>query len=527
MQASRILDDAVRLRPAGAAVFCGPVALGYPEIRRRVGRLAAAFARLAIVPGDRIAILHRNCHRFFESYFAALHLGAVLVPLNPRLSAGEMKAVLEDCEASLLVSEPSTFLAFAPLFRRLPHLKGILWTGPLPPFDNPIFRSYEEEILVSPDVDGTAVSLPGDAMAHLYYTSGSSGRPKGVILTRANLEAHARCVIPELGIDRETAWGHIAPMFHLADAWAVWAVTAAGGTHCFLSEFSATGVLSLFESGLCGTTNMVPTMYHRILREEGLASRDFSRLQLLMSGGAPIPAETVLKILSSFRCEFVQTYGLTETSPFLTLSRPEAHMARWPLSEQIRIRCTTGRPLRGAEVRVVDPEGREVARDGKTVGEILARGATVSPGYWKRPEDTASAFAQGWLKTGDLAVVGPEGYLTIVDRKRDLINTGGEKVFSLEVENALATHPEVAESAVVGLPDPDLGEAVTAVVVLREPRRATAEELIAHCARHLTYFKVPRQIRIVAELPRTGSGKVLKRALRGAPVDPAQGPPRS
>ncbi|HEV8375768.1 MAG TPA: AMP-binding protein, partial [Candidatus Polarisedimenticolia bacterium] len=326
-----------------------------------------------------------------------------------------------------------------------------------------------------------------------------------------------RLVIPELGIDRETSWGHLAPMFHLADAWAVWAVTAAGGTHCFLSEFSAAGALSLFESGLCRMTNMVPAMYHRILREEGLESRDFSRLKLLMSGGAPIPPETVLKVLSSFRCEFVQTYGLTETSPFLTLSRPEESMSRWPLPEQIRIRCTTGRPLRGVELKVADANGEEVPRDGQSVGEILARGATVSPGYWNRPEETASAFENGWLKTGDLAVVGPEGYLTIVDRKKDLINTGGEKVFSLEVENALATHPEVVESAVVGMPDPDLGEAVTAIVVLRQPSRATPDDLLAHCARHLTYFKVPKQIRIVAELPRTASGKVLKRGLRESP----------
>jgi fatty-acyl-CoA synthase len=521
MQASRILDEAALLRPEGPAVFCGKVALGYREIRRRVGRLAATLARLGIGTGERIAILQSNCHRFLESYFAALHLGAVLVPLNPRLSAAEIRAVLEDCEASLLISEPSTFLACAPLFRRLPHLKAILWTGPLPPFDDPLFRFYEDEILLSPDSDGTPADCPREATAHLYYTSGSTGKPKGVELTRANLEAHARCAIAELGIDREASWAHIAPMFHLADAWSVWAITAAGGTHAFLPEFSPAGALSLFESGLCSMTNLVPTMYHRILREEGLAARDFSRLKLLMSGGAPIPAATVLEILSTFGCEFVQTYGLTETSPFLTLSRPAPEMSGWPLSDQVRIRCTTGRPLRGVEVRVMDADGVEVPPDGKTVGEIQARGETVSPGYWRRPEETASAFENGWLKTGDLAVVGPEGYLTIVDRKKDLIITGGEKVFSLEVENALATHPEVAESAVVGLPDEDLGEAVTAVVVLREPRRATPEELVAHCARHLTYFKVPRRIRIVAELPRTGSGKVLKRALREKLSGPA------
>ncbi|MCI0409404.1 MAG: AMP-binding protein, partial [Acidobacteria bacterium] len=329
-----------------------------------------------------------------------------------------------------------------------------------------------------------------------------------------NLAAHVERVIVELGIDADAAWGHIAPMFHLADAWAVWAVTATGGTHAFLPEFSAVGALSLLESGRVSMTNLIPTMVHRMLREPALESRDFSRLKLLMTGGAPMPAETVLRLLPAFRCEYVQTYGLTETSPFLTFSRPQPGMNAWPASEQLRIRCTTGFPMRGVEIRVVGADGNDVPRDGNTVGEIWARGPTVTPGYWRRPEETAAAFTGGWLKTGDLAVIGNEGYLSIVDRKKDLINTGGEKVYSLEVENALAMHPEVVESAVVGLPDADLGEAVVAVVVLKEPRSASPEDLISHCRNHLTYFKVPKAVRIVNELPKTGSGKTLKRVLR-------------
>jgi acyl-CoA synthetase (AMP-forming)/AMP-acid ligase II len=514
MQVGEILDEAARRRPTGEAVFCGGAVLTYPEIRRRAHRLSAALVRMGAAPESRVAILHRNCHRFFESYFAALHLGAILVPLNPRLAASEMKLILEDAEVSLIISEPSTFLGLAPVLRRLPGLKGILWTGPLPPFEDPRFRSYEEEISRSPDADVTPARLEDSCPAHLYYTSGSTGVPKGVVLTRGNLAAHVERVIEELGIDGSAAWGHIAPMFHLADAWAVWAVTAAGGTHAFLAEFSAVGALSLLESGRVSMTNLVPTMLYRMLREPALESRDFSRLKLLMSGGAPMPAETVLRLLPAFRCEYVQTYGLTETSPFLTFSRPRPGMEAWPASEQLRIRCTTGFPMRGVEVRVVGEDGVEVPRDGKSVGEIWARGPTVTPGYWKRPEETAAAFAEGWLRTGDLAVVGSEGYLTIVDRKKDQIITGGEKVYSLEVENALALHPEVMESAVVGLPDADLGEAVAAVVALKEPRRATPEDLIGHCRQHLTYFKVPKTIEIVGELPKTGSGKTLKRVLR-------------
>jgi acyl-CoA synthetase (AMP-forming)/AMP-acid ligase II len=514
LQAEELLDRGTRHRPAGEAIFCGATVLSYPDVRRRVHRLTAALARLGAGPGDRIAILHRNCHRFFESYFAALHLGAVLVPLNPRLSAGEMKAVLECAEPILIVSEPSTFLALAPVLKRLAGLRGILWTGALPPFEDPLFRFYEEEIALSGEGEVPAPRLDDSSPAQIYFTSGSTGVPKGVVLTRRNILEHASLAMADLGIDQDTAWGHIAPMFHLADAWAVWAVTAAGGTHAFLPEFSAGGALALLESGRVSATNLVPTMVHRMLREPALESRQFPSLKLLMSGGAPMPSETVLRILPAFRCEYIQTYGLTETSPFLTLSRPEPFMKDWPLSEQLRIRCTTGRPLCGVEVRVVAEDGAEVPRDGKTVGEIQARGPTVTPGYWKDPLATAAAFEEGWLKTGDLAVVGPEGYLTIVDRKKDLIITGGEKVYSLEVENALAMHPEVVESAVLGLPDPDLGEAVVAVVVARQPRRVTPQDLVRHCEAHLTYFKVPKQVQLVDELPRTASGKVLKRELR-------------
>ncbi len=515
MRASEILDLAVELRPRGPAVTCGHVSLSYPELRERIGRLSAALLNFGVSPSDRVAILHRNCHRFLEAYFAVLNIGAVLVPVNPRLSSAEIRCILEDSEAVLAISEPAPFMKLVPMYRRLPRLTRIVWTGPVPPFQDPRFSEYEEAVAAAP---GSPLEVPGaedgGAMAHLFYTSGSTGVPKGVILTRGNLVAHLERVLPALRINRETGWGHIAPMYHLADAWAVWAVTAAGGTHVFLPEFSPGAAVNLLESGLVSMTNLIPTMYNRIVLEPGLEARDFSRLRLLLSGGAPISFETVLRVVSAFRCEYAQTYGLTETSPFLTVSLLEERMKEWPLSEQLRIRCTIGKPIRGIELRVAEKDGTEIPSDGRTVGEILARGPTVSPGYWRRPEETASAFRDGWLRTGDLAVIGPEGYLTIVDRMKDLIITGGEKVYSLEVENALATHPDVVETAVIGAPDSDLGEAVTALVILREGSGASPEDLIRHCRERLSYFKVPRSVERVEEFPRTGTGKVLKRALR-------------
>lgn len=515
MRAAEILNRAVEARPEGPAIRCGELLLSYPQARDRAARLASALAGFGVGRGDRVAVLHRNCHRFFEAYFAALHLGAVLVPLNPRLSSAELRFDLEDSEAVVVISEPSTFLSLAPMLKRLSRLSRIVWTGPIPPFRDQRFADYEETLT------GCAPVLPeeewGDereAMAHLYYTSGSTGSPKGVILTRGNLVAHVESVLPELGIGRETGWAHIAPMFHLADAWAVWAVTAAGGSHVFLPEFSSDGAVSLLASGLVSMTNLVPTMYRRILNAPGLERRDFSRLRMLLSGGAPISPETIIRIVSSFKCEYAQTYGLTETSPFLTLSIPEGSMRDWSPAERLRIRCTTGRPMRGVEVRVVGEDEREVPRDGRTAGEVIARGPTVSPGYWNRPDEMRAAFRGGWLRTGDLAVVGPEGYLTIVDRMKDVIITGGEKVYSLEVEDAIVSHPDVLEAAVIGVPDADLGEAVKGLVVLRGGAGATTADLIAHCRERLTYFKVPRSVDLLAELPRTGSGKILKRSLR-------------
>jgi len=261
-------------------------------------------------------------------------------------------------------------------------------------------------------------------------------------------------------------------------------------------------------------TNLVPTMLARMVAHPTARAIDAPSLRLVLSGGASIAPTLVAAVLETFRCEYAQTYGMTETSPYLTISLLSDAMRRLPAAEQLAIRCKTGRPFRSVELRVVGDDGRDVPRDGKSVGEIRARGETVMRGYWNDPEATREAFADGWLRTGDLAVVDADGYLAIVDRAKDVIKTGGETVYSTEVENALHAHPAVLEAAVFGMPDPDLGERIVAGVVLREGGKASAEELRAACRERLAGFKVPREIRFFPELPRTGSGKISKRALR-------------
>jgi acyl-CoA synthetase (AMP-forming)/AMP-acid ligase II len=303
-------------------------------------------------------------------------------------------------------------------------------------------------------------------------------------------------------------------MFHLADAWATFAITWVGGKHVMLPRFDEEAVFAAIERERVTLSNLIPTMLNRLVRFEGAERRDVSSLRRILSGGAPIAPEVVREVMRVFRCEYVQTYGMTETSPYLTLSLLKSHLAQLAPEEQFKYRAKTGRAFLAVELRVVDEHGADVARNGESVGEIRARGPTVTPGYWRRPDETARAFADGWLCTGDLATIDAEGYLDIVDRAKDMIISGGEKVFSTEVEHVLYEHPAVLEAAVFGVPDADLGESVRAAIALRPGAKASADELIAFCRARLTHFKCPRGVEFHAELPKTGTAKIQKRALR-------------
>jgi fatty-acyl-CoA synthase len=233
-----------------------------------------------------------------------------------------------------------------------------------------------------------------------------------------------------------------------------------------------------------------------------------------LSGGAPIAPEVVRRIVETFQCDYIQTYGMTETSPYLTLSILKEHLLQRPRDEQMRFKSKTGREFIAVELKVVTDEGREIRRDEKEVGEIIVRGDTVTPGYWQLPEETARAIKNGWLYTGDMAVMDEEGYVSIVDRRKDMIVTGGENVYSTEVENTLYLHPAVLECAVVGVPDEKWGEAVQAIVVLKPAAQATEEELIGFCKERIARYKVPKSVDFISALPKTGSGKIEKKKLR-------------
>jgi len=509
------LRKAVKLFGQKEAVVCGQRRFTYEEAYQRVGGLAQFIASQGVSKGDKVAVLHPNCHRFFEAYYALAFLGAPAVPLNWRLSAKEIAFILEDSESTFLIADRQFGeLVEAALAQGPKGVKGVLWagSGEAPALQVDAF-DYEE---VVEGFKGVPPEVPyeEDHIAQIYYTSGTTGRPKGVILTHKNICVHALGTVAELRLSDSDRWIHVAPMFHLADAWATWAITWVGGTHIFVGAFDPELVLETMEREKATISNMIPTMLNMLVNHPTVKDHDYSSLRVLLSGGAPIAPEVVRKIVETFGCDYIQTYGMTETSPYLTLSILKEHLRGLPYDEQLKYKAKTGREFIAVQLKVVREDGTEVRRDEKEVGEIIVKGDIVTPGYWKLPSETEKAFRDGWLWTGDLAVIDEEGYVTIVDRKKDMIVTGGENVYSTEVENVIYMYPAVLEVAVIGVPDPKWGEAVKAVVVLKPGMKATEEEIIEFCKGHLARYKAPKSVDFVDALPKTGSGKIAKKELR-------------
>jgi acyl-CoA synthetase (AMP-forming)/AMP-acid ligase II len=514
MNVSFILEKALSLYADKEAVVSGDKRFTYREFAGRISALAGFFREQGIRKGDCVAVLHQNGHEYLECYFAAARLGAILNPLNFRLSPRELAYILRDSEASLLVASRRFGDSVAALPDLGVPLKGVVWTGGV---DIPkAYEPFDYETLLSSE----RAPLPPEAhigdddVAHLYYTSGTTGRPKGVMLTHRNVCTHALAAIAELRLADRDTWIHAAPLFHLADAWATFAITWVGGKHVVVPDFEPAAVLTALEREKVTITNMVPTMLNTLVHTPEAGSRDFSSLRVLLSGGAPIAPEVVRRIMETFRCDYIQTYGMTETSPYLTVSILKDHLEKLPPDQRFFYKAKTGRPFLGVLLKVVRDDGTEVAPDDREVGEIIVKGDTVTPGYWKLPEETRKAIRDGWLHTGDLAVIDREGYVNIVDRKKDMIITGGENLYSTEVENVLYMHDDILEAAVFGIPDPEWGEAVKACVVLKEGRRASAKEIIAFCKQYIARYKAPKSIDFLSALPRTGSGKIYKKGLR-------------
>jgi acyl-CoA synthetase (AMP-forming)/AMP-acid ligase II len=512
------LKKALDLFPDKVAVVDGGRAFTYAQISERIMGLARFFQAQTIQPGERISILEVNSHAFLETYYAAAGVGIILNPLNYRLAPKEISFILKDAGSRWLIANTQFESQVKSLFQEDTPLEGIIWIDESPTIEKQLpFHMYEEVIDIHKG-HFEPVPIREDNIAHLYYTSGTTGRPKGVMLTHKNVCLHALGTIAELKLVDSDTWGHVAPMFHLADAWATFAITWVGGCHVMVGQFEPEAVMATIENEHITLSNLIPTMLNLMIKHPRVSEFDFSSLRVILSGGAPIAPEVVRSIIETFGCDYIQTYGMTETSPYLTFSILKQHLRDRRPEDQLKYKSKTGRPFLGIDLKVVTENGSPVAADEQQVGEIWVRGDTVTPGYWNLPEETELAFCDGWLRTGDLAVVDSEGYVNIVDRKKDMIVTGGENVYSTEVENVLYMHPKVLEAAVFGIPDEKWGEAVTAAVVLRKNETATEEEIIGFCKKYQAAYKAPKSIVFLDELPKTGSGKITKKALRDSHI---------
>ena len=486
-----LLLRARRLFPDRVGVIDGDDRWTYADFAARCDRQAHALRALGVQPGDRVAWLCGNTHELLEAYFGVLLAGGVLLPLNIRLAAAELRFCVDDAGARVLFRHPDQL--------DLEHPIDTITVG----------DEYEALLAAQPATPFVPAPVDESAPAELFYTSGTTGDPKGVVLTHRNLYLHAIHSALTNGISGEDVILHTISLFHVNGWGTPHYLTGLGGVHVLLPRFDAGEVLRLVAAHGVTRLFLVPTMVQSLLTHPTFDTTDLSTLRQISIGGAPTPPSMLAEAEDRFGCEVICGYGMTESSPTLTRSLDKPGE---PKSRDRRV--TTGLPILGVDARVLDDDHVEVPWDGQTPGEVCARSNHVMQGYWNRPEETAETLREGWLHTGDIAVVDPDGYLTIVDRKKDLIVSGGENVSSVQVENALAAHPAVLEVAVVGMPDERWGEVPHAYIALRAGHEATERELIDWVRERLAHFKAPKRVTFVDELPKGGTGKILKQVLR-------------
>lgn len=507
MYLTQSLHRAAQQHPGQLAVRDGDRSLSFAELRDRVARLAGVLQALGMEPGDRVAILALNSVRYLEYQMAVPWGGGVLNPCNIRWSAAEIAYSLQDSDSRLLLVDDTFVPMVSALQAEVPTLTTILHIGGGPTPDG--LESYPQWMARTAPV---ADMLRRDEdLAGVFYTGGTTGFPKGVMLSHANLVSSGLALCGEGAATPGGCYLHAAPMFHLADVGIAQPHWLLGNAHAMVPAFTPERVIEAIARERVTDVLLVPTMIQLLVDHPAMKTApDLGSLKRVLYGASPI-AEAVLKraMAALPGVEFIQAYGMTELSPVATLNPASCH---WPENHGLGKLRSAGRACLCTEVRIADADDQEVARG--TVGEILVRGPNVMLGYWNKPEETALALRGGWMHTGDGGYMDDEGFVFVVDRLKDMIVTGGENVYSAEVENVLAQHPAVAAVAVIGIPDPAWGEAVHACVVLRPDADCTAEALISHSRQLIAAYKCPRSVAFLDALPLSGAGKVLKTRLR-------------
>ena len=508
----RCLYRGVDLYGPKIGVVSGDVRLTYSQFGERCERLAFGLQREGVKRGDRVAFLSYNTHQLLEGYYGPVLIRAVAMPLNVRLTQVELTAILNHAEASVLVFE-AEFAPMVEAFRRsCPSIRLYVSTDPA---GQQADLTHQELLthgrLERPDV----FAFDEGEMAELFYTSGSTGTPKGVMLSHRTLYLHAVSTGNTLRDEETTVALHTIPLFH-GNGWGKpQTATMMGATHVMVRRFEPAKVLELIERERATCMMLVPVMANALLNCPELGKYDVSSMQEVQLGGAAASPELLKRMAEALHCHVYAGYGLTETAPIATMSRLK-NLRHYDTDEQLHeASAMAGLPVVGTEVRVAGANGLPLPQDMQTVGEVMVRGDNVMDGYYRDPEGTAAVMQNGWLHTGDMAVWDQESCIHIVDRKKDIIISGGENISSIEIENAIFSHPKVFECAVVAAPDEKWGEVPVAIVVLKPDEVLDAQELAMHLEGRLARFKLPRQVEFVpGPLPKTGTGKILKRELR-------------
>jgi long-chain acyl-CoA synthetase len=503
-----MLRESATAHPDKPLMHINDLSFSYAQTDEISGRIASSLLGLGLERGDKVAVQLPNLPQFLFTYFGILKAGLVMVPLNPLLKAPEVAYHLKDSDAKLLV----TFEMFAG-----EALKGATeaaketgvgvttYVVNMPGNDvRPEGTKHYDELYFADDTRDI-VPLSADDTAVLLYTSGTTGKPKGAELTHFQLFMNCTTAGHLFGFEDDDIGLAVLPLFHVFGLSSVLNTSVRfGGTIVLVPRFEMDPVVDAIEKHRCTIFSGVPTMYFALLSMD-LAGRDLSSLRVGVSGGAPIPGETIKAFEEKFPGMVVlEGYGLSESASTTTFN----------VSAEERKVLSIGKPIWGVEVKVVDENDKQLPPGEEHVGEIVIRGHNIMKGYYKNPEATEEAMRGGWFHTGDLAYADDDGFLFIVDRKKDLVIRGGYNVYPREIEEVLYAHPSIAEAAVIGKPDDKLGEEVVAVITLKAGASVTPEEVIAYSKERLAAYKYPREVRIVDALPMGPTGKILKKELR-------------
>lgn len=507
MLTTDILKRAAHLEGGEPAVTFDGVTSSWSDVEDRAARTAGVLAGLGIQPGDRVAVLALNSLDQYTLFYAAPWIGAILIPLNWRLSEAEQLAVLEDCTPRVLLADDSNIEIAQRLADQCDFVEAlVLADAGMPP----------EGVLSLHDALNGAEPAPeaergDDDVAYLFYTSGTTGKPKGVMLTHKNFYVNSLGGLLSYNLKVKAATLMPGPLFHVATAMRVFTAAMSCAHTVIMRKFDLDELFRNIEDHRIQNLSLVPTMIDMMLRHPRLAEFDLSSMQRIGYGAAPSTPELQERALTAWPdVEFRHGYGMTEAAPLIAILDAEDHT----LTEQGRRRMrSVGRPLAYVDVRILEPDGAEAPRGSS--GEIVVRGPNVMKGYWNKPEETAAVLRDGWYHTGDAGYVDEDGYLFVIDRVKDMIITGGENVYSTEVESALQEHAGVAQCAVIGIPHPSWGEAVHAVVVPAEGVDLSEIDLIAHCRAKIAHYKCPSSVEVRTDpLPLSGANKIMKNKLR-------------